>query len=103
VFGTPHVRLGEEVAAVVVPREGHTLTSADLEKFLSSRLASFKVPAHIRVQDEPLPRNASGKFLKRQLKDEMAGRQTGQPRADAPGALSMPVPSSSRGDARSSP
>ncbi|MGY1746517.1 class I adenylate-forming enzyme family protein [Blastococcus sp. SYSU D00695] len=73
VFGVPHERLGEEVAAVVVLREGHALTSEELQSFLKERLAAFKVPSHLQVRSEPLPRSASGKFLKRNLREEMAG------------------------------
>jgi long-chain acyl-CoA synthetase len=72
VFGVPHERLGEEVAAVVVVREGYALTSAELQTFLAERLAGFKVPSRLQVRSEPLPRNASGKFLKRRLREEMS-------------------------------
>jgi long-chain acyl-CoA synthetase len=73
VFGVPHERLGEEVAAVVVVREGYALTSAELQDFLNERLAAFKVPAHLQVRGEALPRSASGKFLKRDLREQMIG------------------------------
>jgi long-chain acyl-CoA synthetase len=70
VFGVPHERLGEEVACVVVPREGATLTAEDLQAFLKERVANFKVPTRIAFTDERLPRNPQGKVLKRTLREE---------------------------------
>jgi long-chain acyl-CoA synthetase len=73
VFGVPHPRLGEEVATVVHLREGATLTPEELQAFLRERLAAFKVPSVVSFLDEPLPRNAAGKILKRQLRDQLVG------------------------------
>ena len=69
VFGVPHERLGEEVAAVVVPRAGATITAADLQAHVKERLAPFKVPSRVAVWADPLPRNPAGKVLKRDLRD----------------------------------
>ncbi len=69
VFGVPHERLGEEVAAVVVPRAGETVTVADVQAHVRERLASFKVPSRVAIWTEPLPRNPAGKILKRDLRD----------------------------------
>jgi acyl-CoA synthetase (AMP-forming)/AMP-acid ligase II len=69
VFGVPHERLGEEVAAVVVPRAGATVTVDDLRAHVRARLAPFKVPSRVAVWDHPLPRNPAGKVLKRDLRD----------------------------------
>ena len=68
VFGVPHERLGEEVAAVVVPRAGATVTAEDLQGHVKERLAPFKVPTRIAVWSDPLPRNPAGKVLKRDLR-----------------------------------
>jgi len=68
VFGLPDERLGEAVATAVVLREGHTLEGEDLQAFLAEHLAGFKIPAHIWFLDEKLPRIASGKIFKRELK-----------------------------------
>ncbi len=71
VFGLPHERLGEEVAVAIYPREGQTFDEEELRSFLGQSLASFKIPAHVHVASEPLPRNASGKILKRDLRDRL--------------------------------
>ncbi|WOX23857.1 class I adenylate-forming enzyme family protein [Streptomyces solicathayae] len=68
VLGVPHPRLGEEVAAVVLLREDATTTTEELRDHVGRSLAAFKVPAHILVRDTPLPRNAAGKVLKRELR-----------------------------------
>lgn len=73
VFGVPHERLGEEVAAAVMLREGHRLSAEELQSFLGERLTSFKVPSKIEFHTEALPRNAAGKILKRELRDAMSG------------------------------
>jgi long-chain acyl-CoA synthetase len=75
VFGIPHERLGEEVAVALVLRDGVAFDADELRAHIGAKLASFKVPAHVFVRTEPLPRNAAGKFLKRQLRDEVAAEQ----------------------------
>jgi acyl-CoA synthetase (AMP-forming)/AMP-acid ligase II len=73
VIGLPHEKLGEEVAAVVVPADGHGAHSeADLLAHLKSRLAPFKVPSKVFWQETDLPRNATGKVLKKDLRDQYA-------------------------------
>ncbi|WP_016910238.1 class I adenylate-forming enzyme family protein [Streptomyces xiaopingdaonensis] len=67
VLGSPHEDLGEEVAAVVVVRAEHGPTQAELHAFARERLAYFKVPSRWRLTREPLPRNATGKVLRRDL------------------------------------
>jgi long-chain acyl-CoA synthetase len=74
VFGLPHERLGEEVAVAIYPREGQELDTDALRTFLGKTLASFKIPAHVHIASEPLPRNASGKILKRDLRDLLQAR-----------------------------
>ena len=68
VYGVPHERLGEEVAATVCVREGMSLTVEDLRTHLSVHLAAFKIPTRVDVVADPLPRNASGKILKQTLR-----------------------------------
>ncbi len=68
VFGLPDERLGEAVATAIVLREGFSLCAEELQDFLAEHLASFKIPAHIWFRGEKLPRIASGKIFKRELK-----------------------------------
>ncbi|MBT2398648.1 acyl--CoA ligase [Streptomyces sp. ISL-100] len=68
VLGVPHPVLGEEVAAVVQLRPGATAGVDELRAHVAKSLAAFKVPAHVLVREEPLPRNATGKILKRELR-----------------------------------
>ncbi len=72
VFGIPDERLGERVAAAVLPKPGVVVTDDDLRAFVAQHLAAFKVPDVIDVRGDPLPKNAAGKFLKRTLRDEVA-------------------------------
>ncbi|GAB5451386.1 MAG: class I adenylate-forming enzyme family protein [Halioglobus sp.] len=72
VFGLPDERLGEVVGAAVVPKEGSSLSVNELHRFLEEHLASFKIPAHVFMRVEQLPRIASGKIFKRQLKADYA-------------------------------
>jgi len=72
VIGLPHRELGEEVAAVVQLREGRHAEATDLAALVAGRLARFKVPTRIFFTDEPLPRTATGKVLKRELRDRFA-------------------------------
>jgi acyl-CoA synthetase (AMP-forming)/AMP-acid ligase II len=60
-FGMPHPKLGEEVAAVVVLREGQQATERELQAFVSSRAADYKVPKKILFMDE-IPKGATGKL-----------------------------------------
>ncbi len=69
VIGIPHDVLGEDIAAFVVPRAGVTFDERaldTLDAFCRDRLADYKCPRHYRVLDA-LPRNATGKVLKRDL------------------------------------
>ncbi|MEU9321575.1 class I adenylate-forming enzyme family protein [Streptomyces sp. NPDC048295] len=68
VLGVAHPVLGEEVAAVVRLRDGATVTAEELRAHVGRSLAAFKVPAHVLVREEPLPRNPTGKVLKRELR-----------------------------------
>ncbi len=61
VFGAPHKRLGEEVAAMVVLHEGHECGERELQQFVAKRVAGYKVPKKILFVDE-LPKGATGKL-----------------------------------------
>ncbi len=71
VFGVPHERLGEEVAVAVLPKAGASLSAQELWRFLEGRMAAYKTPAHVAIVDGPLPRNAAGKILKRELRERV--------------------------------
>jgi len=60
-FGIPHEKLGEEVGAIVVKREGQAVTDRELRDFVAQRLADFKVPKKILFMDE-IPKGATGKL-----------------------------------------
>jgi acyl-CoA synthetase (AMP-forming)/AMP-acid ligase II len=60
-FAVPHEKLGEEVAAAIVLREGRSASETDIRTFASCRLADFKVPRRIVILDE-IPKGATGKL-----------------------------------------
>ena len=70
VFGVPDDRLGEEVGAAVFVGN-NKLDATELREHCRNLIASFKVPKYVWFMDEPLPRNASGKFLKRELREKL--------------------------------
>ena len=67
-IGVDHPTLGQEVLAVVVVRDGASLSSSDVQDWVRSGLASFKVPAHVAFVPD-LPYTESGKLQKRLLED----------------------------------
>jgi malonyl-CoA/methylmalonyl-CoA synthetase len=69
VVGVPDKKRGERVAAAVV-RSDETLTERALRAYLSERLVDYQRPADIRLVDS-LPRNAMGKVLRRELRDQL--------------------------------
>ncbi len=73
VFGVPHPRWIEAVMAVVVTRTGHSLTAEELVLFCRERMASYKTPKLVEIVDQ-LPKNASGKILKRELRDRFVDK-----------------------------
>jgi long-chain acyl-CoA synthetase len=68
VFPVPHAVLGEEVGAVVRLQPDATTTADELQEHAARLLAPFKVPAHLWLTDDPLPRGPTGKIQKRELK-----------------------------------
>ncbi|QUL36441.1 fatty acid--CoA ligase [Erythrobacter sp. JK5] len=67
VIGVPSERWGEEVKACVVPKPGAQVDPADVIAYTRERIAAFKVPKSIEIIPE-MPRNPSGKILRRQLR-----------------------------------
>ena len=68
VYGVPNDATGEAVVAEVVPRPDTSPTSEELRRYAADHLAAYKVPLHVRVRTEPLPRNPAGKALKSPLR-----------------------------------
>ena len=71
VFSVPDERLGEEVGVAIFPAPEADLTAGALRKFCNSKLAAFKIPRYMWIVDTPLPRNATGKYVKRELQDSL--------------------------------
>jgi long-chain acyl-CoA synthetase len=71
-FGVPDDRLGEEVGIALVLKPGERLTEDALREHCAAIMAKHKIPRYIWFLEEALPRNASGKFLKRELRDRLS-------------------------------
>ena len=71
-FAVPDDRLGEEVGAAIYVAPGDTVNVEALRGHCKGLLAPYKVPRYVWLLNEPLPRNANGKFLKRELRDSLA-------------------------------
>jgi long-chain acyl-CoA synthetase len=71
VFSLPDDRLGEIVAAMVYLKPGVSLDAEQLRAFLVDQLASYKIPAYLEFSQEHLPRTATDKILKRQIKEQV--------------------------------
>ncbi|NTV87734.1 MAG: AMP-dependent synthetase, partial [Burkholderiaceae bacterium] len=69
-FAMPHAKLGEDVAAAVVLREGMTLTERELRDFAATKLADFKVPRKILFLAE-IPKGATGKLQRIGLAEKL--------------------------------
>lgn len=69
-FALPHPKLGEEVAAAVVLREGHAATDREIRDFAATRLADFKVPRKVVILAE-IPKGATGKLQRIGLAEKL--------------------------------
>ncbi|MDR3294743.1 MAG: long-chain fatty acid--CoA ligase [Clostridiales Family XIII bacterium] len=72
VVGAPDKLRGEAVVAYVVLKEGETAHSKEILRYLKSKLAAYKLPRRIEVVDS-LPKNSTGKILKRMLRENSEG------------------------------
>jgi acyl-CoA synthetase (AMP-forming)/AMP-acid ligase II len=73
--GVPDTRLGETLAAFIVPTDSaHPPRPAELASFTRARLAGFKIPQYWYSVDE-LPLNSAGKVVRAQLQDSHLKRQ----------------------------
>ncbi len=68
VIGVPDEQWGEAVLAVVVPREGVTVTDVDIIEHCKKLIAGYKTPKRVVIQDAPLPKSGPGKILKTELR-----------------------------------
>lgn len=73
VVGVPHERHGEEIKAVLALKTGHHATAEEIIEFCKEKLAAYKYPRLIELRDA-LPKGATGKILKRVLRDEAMGK-----------------------------
>lgn len=69
-FAVPHPKLGEDVAAAVVLREGHSATEREIREFCAGRMADFKVPRQVIILDE-IPKGATGKLQRIGLAEKL--------------------------------
>jgi acyl-CoA synthetase (AMP-forming)/AMP-acid ligase II len=70
IIGLPDETWGEAVCAIIVPKEGAVINEEELKSFCRQKLAGYKVPRRIFIEQQ-LPRNASGKILKYQLRQKL--------------------------------
>jgi len=67
VIGVPDAKMGEEVHAVIAVKQGESVTEGELVAFVKERVAAYKYPRTVEFRDS-LPKNATGKILKRELR-----------------------------------
>jgi len=70
VFGVPDERLGENLATRIALKPGKTATETEISSFLEEKIAKFKIPSYVWFQEEELPRIASGKTAKKQMRED---------------------------------
>jgi acyl-CoA synthetase (AMP-forming)/AMP-acid ligase II/thioesterase domain-containing protein/acyl carrier protein len=88
-FALPDARLGEEVAAAVVPRPGASATESDLRAFAARRLADFKVPRRVLIVSE-IPKGATGKLQRVGLAEKLGLAATAARKPAAQGSARSP-------------
>ncbi|MCZ4551085.1 class I adenylate-forming enzyme family protein [Gordonia rubripertincta] len=82
VIGMPHPKLGEEVVAVLTIDAQSSLTDSDIIEHCRRNLSGIKVPARV-IRTEDMPRNASGKILKRDLRRTLSSSTSGRETVEA--------------------
>jgi long-chain acyl-CoA synthetase len=68
VIGIPDEKWGEVVHAIIIPREGETVTSDELVRHCRQLIAGYKCPRTVDIRKTPLPMSGAGKILKRELR-----------------------------------
>ncbi len=69
-FAMPHAKLGEEVAAAVVLRDGESADEKSIREFAATKLADFKVPRKVVILEE-IPKGATGKMQRIGLAEKL--------------------------------
>jgi long-chain acyl-CoA synthetase len=69
VFGVPDLMHGEEIAALVLVKDGAQVSAEDLQSYVREKIAAYKYPRHIRFGE--LPKGPTGKILKREIKIDL--------------------------------
>jgi long-chain acyl-CoA synthetase len=77
VFGVPDERMGETLAVVIMTKPGADIDADAVRTHVTKHLAHFKVPEHVWLQRDPLPRLPSGKIYKRALREQAIRTLTG--------------------------
>ncbi|MEM6486198.1 MAG: AMP-binding protein, partial [Pseudomonadota bacterium] len=70
-FSVPDERLGEEVGAAIYLQPDSVVSAGEIREHCKGLLAPYKIPRYLWFTDEPLPRNANGKFVKRDLQESL--------------------------------
>jgi len=70
VIGVPHADFGEEVAAIVVLKEGADMDPKAIQDYVKKRVAPYKYPRIIRIIRDPLPKSGTGKILKKEIRQK---------------------------------
>ncbi|UCE74555.1 MAG: AMP-binding protein [Methanomassiliicoccales archaeon] len=74
VIGVPHEKWGEAVKAVVIPKDGETLSAQDIIDFCRDKMAGYKKPKSVDfIEPEEMPRTTTGKILHRELRKKYGG------------------------------
>jgi long-chain acyl-CoA synthetase len=73
VIGVPDEKMGEEVGAAVVLKQGEQVSEEELRSYLKSQLAAYKYPRKVWYLDE-LPKGPTGKILKREIEVPQAAK-----------------------------
>jgi len=68
VIGIPNEKWGESVHAIVVPREGESVSAEEIEQHCRQLIAGYKCPRSVEIRKDPLPMSGAGKILKRELR-----------------------------------